>query len=195
MIKIIHRINTIEELKKIPEEYGVEVDIRAFGDKLILNHEPHEGGDDFREYLKSYKHSFIILNIKEAGIEEEVITLMEEFGIQDYFLLDVEYPFIYKTTRQMKFKKVAVRFSEAEPIEFALAHKGMLDFVWVDTNTKLPLDKEAYKKLKEAGFKIFLVCPERWGRPQDIPEYKNVMEKEGMELDGIMTSIQHVGEW
>ena len=37
---IIHRVNTIKELKAIPSEYGTEIDIRAFGSELILNHEP-----------------------------------------------------------------------------------------------------------------------------------------------------------
>ena len=36
---IIHRINKIKDLKKIPTIYGTEIDIRAFGSKLILNHE------------------------------------------------------------------------------------------------------------------------------------------------------------
>ena len=42
---IIHRINKINELKKIPKNYGTEIDIRCKGSKLILNHEPHENGD------------------------------------------------------------------------------------------------------------------------------------------------------
>jgi hypothetical protein len=40
MIIICHRINTIEELKKIPKEYGVEIDVRGYGDKMVLTHDP-----------------------------------------------------------------------------------------------------------------------------------------------------------
>ena len=36
---ILHRINNINVLNKIPARYGVEIDIRAYKDKLILNHE------------------------------------------------------------------------------------------------------------------------------------------------------------
>ena len=39
MIFIAHRINTIRQLKDIPKECGVEVDLRDFGDRLILQHE------------------------------------------------------------------------------------------------------------------------------------------------------------
>ena len=51
MIVIIHRINKIKELKKIPKKYGVEIDIRSSNKKLILSHDPHKKGDDFKKYL------------------------------------------------------------------------------------------------------------------------------------------------
>ena len=37
---IIHRVNKIKKLKKIPTTYGVEIDIRSFKSKLILSHDP-----------------------------------------------------------------------------------------------------------------------------------------------------------
>ena len=40
MIIIFHRINTIEELKKIHLKYGVEIDVRGNGKKFLLNHDP-----------------------------------------------------------------------------------------------------------------------------------------------------------
>ena len=33
---IIHRVNKIKKLKKIPTTYGVEIDIRSLKSKLIL---------------------------------------------------------------------------------------------------------------------------------------------------------------
>ena len=99
MILVMHRINTIEGLKKVPKEYGVEVDVRGSNGKLILNHEPLEGGDGLEEYLKNFEHRFIIFNIKEAGVEDKVIALAEKYGIEDYFLLDVEFPYLYRATR------------------------------------------------------------------------------------------------
>ena len=63
MLKIIHRVNTIEGLEKIDPKYGVEVDLRAYDGRLILNHEAFEDGQDFEKYLEKYQHSFLILNI------------------------------------------------------------------------------------------------------------------------------------
>ena len=90
---IIHRVNEISRLKEIPIGYGVEIDIRAFGSKLILNHEPFESGDYLEDYLAEYgqEQGTIVLNIKEAGTENEVLRLVREAQIKSYFLLDVEF--------------------------------------------------------------------------------------------------------
>ena len=192
---IRHRANTIKELQETPEKYGVEIDIRAHHNQLILNHEPHLGGENLEEYLQHYKHSFIIFNIKEAGIENQVIQLAEKYNIKNYFLLDVEFPFIYNATRNKGFKKIAIRFSEAEPIEMAMAQKDLVEWVWIDTNTKLPLNKENHYKLEQAGFKLCLVCPERWGRPEDIEKYISYMRENNIQIDAVMTSINHANKW
>lgn len=193
MIFCIHRVNKVERLRQIAPQFGVEVDIRCKGSQLILNHDPHVDGDDFREYMRSYRHRFIILNIKEAGIEDEVVGIMKEHGVEDYFLLDVEYPFVYRATRKAGFKKISVRYSEAEPIEFTLAHRGLVDWVWIDTNTKLPLDAKTVEQLK--GFSLALVSPDRWGRPQDIPAYKAQINQLGVQVDLVMCEESCVEAW
>jgi len=202
MFKIVHRINTIEQLKKIPPEYGVEVDVRAEGDRVILHHEPFQVGEDFASYLKAYQHAFIVLNIKEAGIEKRMIEMVEGQGIKDYFLLDVEFPYIFKETRPVYVPpdgavpgklKIAVRYSEAEPIEQALALKDKVEWVWIDTNTKLPLDTKVVQQLQ--GFKACLVSPDRWGRPEDIAVYKKKLAELDFKLDAVMVGWKYLGEW
>jgi len=193
MIIIAHRVNKIEDLKKIPPEYGVEIDVRCKGEQLILNHEPHQEGDNLIDYLHHFHHRFIVFDIKEAGIEEEVIGIAKRAGIEDYFLLDVEYPFIYRATRKLGFRKIAIRFSEAESIEAARGHISLLDWVWIDTNTMLPLDPGSISVLR--NFKTCIVCPERWGRPQDIPKYISLMKKLNYLPNAVMTNIKYAKEW
>ncbi len=201
MLIICHRINTIEELKKIPKEYGVEIDIRGYGNKLLLNHDiidNPEKYDELEEYLRNFNHAFIVFNIKEAGYEQKVIDLAEKYGIKEYFLLDVEFPFIYRATRKDRFRKIAVRYSEAEPIEsveaqFSKKGEPLLDWVWIDTNTKLPLDENIVRRL--SAFKTCLVCPERWGRPEDIENYANKINELGFNLDAVMTNMKYAEKW
>ena len=99
---IIHRINKINELKKIPKNYGTEIDIRCKGSKLILNHEPHKNGDRLENYLENYKHKTLVLNVKEAGIENSILKIVKLYSIKSYFLLDVEMPYMYSATKKAK---------------------------------------------------------------------------------------------
>ena len=77
----------------------------------------------------------------------------------------------------------------------SLSQKDLLNWVWVDTNTKLPLDKDSYSKIKEAKFKICLVCPERWHRPQDIQKYIDYMRQNNIKIDAVMTNKNYIPIW
>jgi len=194
MLKIMHRINRLGELKTIPPEYGVEIDVRNAGEKLILAHEPYETGDSFEDFCRNFRHAFMIINIKTEGIEDAICEVIARYGIKNYFWLDLTFPSIVKMIGRGE-KNIAIRFSEYEPVESCLALAGNVKWVWVDTFTKLPLDKASYKRLDDAGFKICLVCPERWGRPEDIPRYMEYMRKNQMRIDAVMTSAKYAGAW
>jgi hypothetical protein len=92
---VAHRINLISELLELPVKYGCEIDIRSQDSKLILNHEPYLSGDSLVDYLDNYNHGLLVLNIKEAGIENDVLQLVRERNIPSFFLLDVEFPYLY----------------------------------------------------------------------------------------------------
>lgn len=189
---IIHRANTVAQLRKIPQHYGVEIDVRANGNDLILNHEPFQGGERLADYLQAYQHAFIIFNIKEAGIEQRVMDLAAQHNITDYFLLDVEFPFIYRAARA-GVRRIAMRYSEDEAIETVLRYKPLVDWVWIDTNTQLPLTPAIAQQLQ--GFKTCLVCPERWGRPQDIPIYIDKLRQLQFPLNAVMTRLDYAPQW
>lgn len=193
---ITHRINTIEKLSKIPEKYGVEIDVRhnPTMDMLYLNHDPGNG-ENLEKYLKYFKHSFIIFNIKEAGIEKRCTELAEKYGIpkSKYFLLDVEFPYLYRASRKEGVREIAVRYSEEEPIEMALAEKGFVDWVWIDTNTILPLNESVKTKLD--GFKTCLVAPDRWGRPDDNVPYRKKIENIDFPLTAVMVGMEYAHLW
>mgnify|MGYP001449529474 CR=1 FL=1 len=189
---IIHRINKIKELKLIPNKFGTEIDIRSTGSKLILNHEPFLNGDNLKDYLETYKHQTLVLNLKEAGIEKDVIKLVKKYSIKSYFLLDVEMPYMYSATKAGQ-KNIAVRFSEYEDIAVTKYFRKKLKWVWIDTATKLPLNQNNIKILSK--FKSCLVCPERWGRVRDIIKYKKILKKINFKPNAIMTSQKCLANW
>lgn len=182
---IKHRCNTICELKETPLEYGIEIDIRSEGDRLIMHHDPFKGGEDLIEWLGHYRHGTLILNVKEEGLEERILRLMKEYAIGNYFFLDQSFPFLIKWAN-MGMSKSAVRVSEFESVENALVMKGKVDWVWVDCFTHFPLTGKAIAILKDAGFKLCLVSPELQGHSLErIQEFSKLIE--GFAIDAVCT--------
>ena len=189
---IVHRVNSIKMLKKIPINFGVEIDLRAYQSKIILNHEPFKSGDTLDNFLQYYNHGTLILNIKEDGIEDEVIKKVNKAEIKSFFLLDVEFPYIFKSLKNNQ-KNIAIRFSEKEPIDISKLFEKNFKWLWIDTVSKLPLNKKNLKVIKK--FKSCLVCPERWGRPNEINKYKQQMKNLKFKPDAVMTSLKYAYSW
>ncbi|MCP4050642.1 MAG: hypothetical protein GY730_08060 [bacterium] len=184
MIKIAHRINTIHQLKHIPIDYGVELDLRSEGNQLILHHDPFETGENFEDYLSHFRHNFIILNTKSEGLESRLLSLMKKHNIQNYFFLDLSLPFLIKYAKK-GVRRIAVRYSQYEPLEFVSKFKNMVDWVWVDCFNGTPPDKETLKQLKDM-FKVCLVSPELQGFSENyILDYKRHIQD--ISVDAVCT--------
>lgn len=159
---IQHRVNAVADLSRVPAEYGVELDLRDRGERLILQHDPFRDGEDFAPYLREYRHGTMILNVKSERIEPRALDELRQAGtVRDYFFLDCSFPMIRQLVRQGE-HRIAVRFSEFEPIEGVLALEGQVDWVWVDCFTRLPLDDRSHGLLSRS-FKICIVSPELQG--------------------------------
>ena len=189
---IAHRINSVKKLKKLPKKYGAEIDLRSNGSNIILNHDPHKKGEKLKNFLSYYNHGTLILNIKESGIENEVIKISKKFKIKKFFLLDVEMPFICKNKKNIN-KSLSVRYSEYESIDTVKKFINNVGWVWIDTFNKLPINKANIKVLKK--FKTCLVCPERWNRPQDISLYYKQMKLQKFFPNLVMTSQKNFSIW
>lgn len=175
MLTIAHRVNTIAQLEQTPTEYGVELDLRDSGRRLILQHDPFGDGEDFADYLRHWRHRLMILNVKSERIEHRVLELVQAAGVEDYFFLDSSFPMMRLLARQGE-RRQAVRFSEFEPVESALSWAGQLEWAWIDCFTKMPLDDRTYRQLK-SHFKLCAVSPELQGRdPATIAEYRRQLE-------------------
>lgn len=180
MILIAHRINTAAQLRAVPVGYGVEIDLRDRGDRLILQHDPFMDGEDFEGWLAHYNHRLLILNVKSERVEHRVLDLVRKHGITEYFFLDSSFPMIRLLASQGE-RRIALRFSEYEPIESCLALAGMVEWVWVDCFTRMPLTPECHRRLKE-HFKLCAVSPELQGRPADtIPDYAEQLRPYAMD--------------
>lgn len=185
---ISHQRNTLEKLKQTPPKYGVEVDIRSHGNALIIHHDPYTIGISFEEWISEYKNSTLILNIKEEGLESRVIQIMEKYSIEDYFFLDQSFPFMIKWSN-LGVNRIAVRVSEFESINTALALAGKVDWVWVDCFTRFPLNTKEAQRLKNANFKLCIVSPELHGRDakNEIPELIRLLDELNISPEAVCT--------
>lgn len=165
MLHIRHRINTCRDLETVPPSMGIELDVRAQGSRLILQHDVFQDGELFEDLLKAYRHAFMIVNVKTEGLEDEVRGLLGRYGVKDYFFLDLSFPAVIKLVRKGE-SRIAVRFSEYEPVEQCLALKDKVRWVWVDCFDEMPLNDSNYPVLKK-HFDLCLVSPELQGHPKE----------------------------
>ena len=191
---IAHRVNTIKELLKTPVEYGVEVDLRDYEDRLILQHDPFKKGEDFEEYLKHYNHGTIILNIKSEGIEYQVLELLKKYTVNNYFFLDSSFPMINSLSSKGE-KNIALRFSEFEGIDTIRLMSQKVDWIWVDCFSKLPITAQTYKLLKNHKYKLCLVSPELQNQDLKLELYKSYLQQEGIIFDAICTKLNNIVRW
>jgi hypothetical protein len=191
---IAHRINTIEELRKIPTDFGVEIDVRDFGSELVIQHDPFKGGELLEEYLKNYKHGKLILNIKSEGIELKILELLKKYQVKDYFFLDSSFPMIYFLASQGE-RNIALRFSELEGLDTLREMRGKVEWVWIDCFTRLPLTQQDFKQLKEWGYKLCLVSPELQGREADIAFYNKYLRENKIVMDAVCTKVYNTDKW
>ena len=183
---IQHRCNNINSLRATPKEYGVEVDVRSQGDRLVIHHDPFVESVDFEAWIQEYQHGTLILNVKEEGLEDALLTLMGKNNIHDFFFLDQSFPFIVRTSRRGE-RRCAVRVSEFESIETAISLAGKIDWVWIDCFTRFPLSSLDACRLKEAGFKLCLVSPELQGRFGEINELRETLLLLNISMDAVCT--------
>lgn len=158
MILVKHRINTIDKLKKSGVQYGIEIDVRSYNKKIILNHEPLENGVKFISWCKYFNHKILIINIKEEGLEEKILKILTKYRIKNFFFLDQSFPFLIKKKKIVK-KRTALRYSNFESLKTCILNKNYANWIWIDLFGFLKLNIKEIKLLKK-NFKVCLASPE-----------------------------------
>ena len=186
MLLIEHRVNTLAQLQRIPVERGVEVDVRDYDGDLRLVHDPFLSGERLEDFLTAYRQALIIFNVKCDGLENRILELVAKYHVNNFFFLDVANPTLVSLVHR-GVRQVAVRYSEFEPIEFALAFAGKVDWVWVDCFTRLPLEADVYQRLS-THFKLCLVSPELQKHPRAlIHTFREQLR--GMPIDAVCSDF------
>lgn len=194
---ICHRINKLTELKNIDKTFGVEIDIRDDHktSQLILAHDPYIDGESLNTYLSKYKNDTLILNIKSERVELECLELLKKYNITNYFFLDSSFPMINLLNKKYSNNKIASRFSEYECLEFTKNIKDMVEWIWIDCFTYLPLDKNIYNEIKSINKKICIVSPELQGQKEKIYIYRQQLIDNDIIPDAICCKYYNIYQW
>ena len=186
MLLVKHRVNSLKDLSSVPKSQGIEIDVRERDGEICCAHDPFVPGEPLRRLLAGYSHSLAIFNVKADGLESYISRLAEEMGISTYFFLDCANPTLVNMARR-GLTRMAVRFSEYEPIEFTLAFAGKVEWVWVDCFSRLPLTASTHAQLSRS-FKICVVSPELQGHPrQRIGQFRQLLQ--GLPVDAVCTDF------
>ena len=154
-------------------------------------HDAFENGLDFEKWLTLCGNRFVILNIKEEGIENKVIDYVNKSKIKDYFLLDLSFPSIIKLANKNE-KNIAIRVSEFESLETAIKMKEKVNWIWLDCFKGFPLSREEVIKINNIGLKVCMVSPELHGFPRsekDIFIFQKAIKEFGLNIDAVCTKF------
>jgi hypothetical protein len=191
---IVHRVNKIKDLIKIPQKFGVEIDIRDFGKDLVIEHDPFKKGQSFEKYLKKYRHGTLILNVKSERIEYRIIDLLKKYKIKNYFFLDSSYPLMIDMTKK-NIKDIAIRISDFESFENVKKFKNKCKWVWLEIFDNFEISKKEIDYLKKNFIKVCLVSPELHNRPKDINKIKKFLENKKINLSAVCTKFNYIKFW
>ena len=134
---IAHRINNLESLLKIPNDIGLEIDIRENNKDIVLAHDPFmekHKKEKLIDMLPFLKNRFLIVNIKTERIEKKFLEISKKYIKKDnYFFLDSSFSVInqYRNNKDYIF---CSRYSEYESLKTTkedklLKNKDLIGFV------------------------------------------------------------------
>lgn len=186
MIIIKHRVNTSKELKKLSINFGAEIDLRSNNKDIYLHHDPFKKGELFSNWIKYFKHKLLVLNVKEEGLEQKIVSILEKNNIKNFFFHDQTFSSLLKN---MYKTKVSIRYSEFEDLKKIDKLFDSIKWVWLDNFSEIKINRKFYSFLKKKKVKICIVSPElvKKSRSKEIKTIKSYLKKNKYIVDAVCT--------
>ncbi|WP_281544075.1 hypothetical protein [Grimontia sp. SpTr1] len=151
--------------------FGTETDVRDSLGKLVISHDMPNGEElMFSEFLDIYGetgcHGVLAINIKADGLQDELLKILKEKNIENYFIFDTSVPDLI-----VSLKKGLTCFSRYSEYEPKTALWDECSGVWYDGFNGMVIDQEMVSDLISRGKKVAIVSPELHGR-----DYESVWE-------------------
>jgi hypothetical protein len=190
MILIRHRINDLESLVDTPITMGIEIDVRSNANTLYLSHDPFLPGVSLEQFLEQYSHAFLVLNVKEDGLEDRCLELLSRHNISSYFFLDQSAPTLIRRGLRGS-RDGACRYSEFETLQTVSSLSDFCDWVWLDFFHESRVDHAAISSLRALGLKICMVSPElhMMERVKEVSQLVDNLRLSGLMPDAVCTKF------
>lgn len=195
--KSVKEKNTLEAFKRSFQlGFGVETDVRDFDGRLVISHDPSNSDCLSLEHFFSLyrKHSFcskLALNIKSDGLQLHIKDLLNNYGIENYFLFDMSVPdgLLYLNNNMV----VLTRQSEYEKLP---SYYELADGLWIDEFHGHWVTDEIIENHLENGKVVCLVSPELHNRDylSEWSHYKSIEKKIGKNIMMICTDYPEEAE-
>lgn len=187
-----HRVNSSAHLAEVPPSDGVEIDLRTINGRIVLQHDPFLEGEEFCAWMKNWRGQELILNVKEDGLEEQLIRILNGFAATNYFFLDQSFPSIMKCLN-FGIRDMAVRVSDVEPYQSAI--QLPCNWVWLDCfygNWDFLLT--TVPELKAHGKRLCLVSPElvRSNSEIELGQLQRIIRENELYIDAVCTKNKTV---
>ena len=186
MIIIKHRVNNSKVLRRLNNNYGVEIDLRSKNKSIYLHHDPYIKGELFSKWIKYYNHKLLVLNVKEEGLENQILKILKKNKIKNFFFHDQTFSTVLKNMHKTN---VSIRFSEYEDLKKINILFNKIKWLWVDNFTEISLRKKFYDFLKKKKVKICIVSPElvQKKRIEEINKIILKLKKNNFKIDAVCT--------
>ena len=186
MIIIKHRVNTSKELKKLSINFGAEIDLRSKNKVIYLHHDPFKKGELFSNWIKYFKHKLLVLNVKEEGLEQKIISILKKNNIRNFFFHDQTFSSLLKNMHKTN---VSIRYSEFEDLKKINKLFDSIKWVWLDNFNEIKINRKFYSFIKKKKVKICIVSPElvKKSRSKEIKKIKSYFEKNKYIVDAVCT--------
>ena len=186
---IYHRVNSLKQAELIENNAGAEIDLRLSFGEIIIAHDPNQPGCTLKDWLEVFSGDFVVLNLKEMGIEEIVLSQLQKQRPElDYFFLDLIMPSLLKSLNEGV--KSAARVSEFESTDVIL--KLSAPWYWLDSfsgSWDFLNDTDGQADFKDKKFCV--VSPELQGRElengSEHLEIIQILKNLNLSLDAVCT--------
>ena len=139
-----------------------------------------------KDYLKYYRHSGLILNVKEEGLEAAILKILKELEIDNFFFLDQTLPYMLTLLNSGE-SRTSHKYSNIESIENLHLIQPKPQWVWVDSWNGDWGHLQSLKDIKLLGYKVCICSPEVHGRNSELELVKlhEIVRNELINVDAV----------